>query len=118
MIARVRPGSTVAVFGAGAIGLLAAYSALLRGSSEIYVVDHVPERLDKAGEIGATPIDFTRGDPVEQIKELRHERGLPLGKETMDGVEIGIDAVGFQANDRSDVRHENPTQVISDLHDW
>jgi threonine dehydrogenase-like Zn-dependent dehydrogenase len=31
------------------------------------VVDHVPERLYKAGELGATPIDFTKADPVEQI---------------------------------------------------
>jgi glutathione-independent formaldehyde dehydrogenase len=108
-------GSTVAVFGAGAIGLLAAYSALLKGASEIYVVDRVPERLDKAGEIGATPVDFTKGDPVEQIKELRHQRGLPLGEEPMDGVSVGIDAVGFQARDRSNPDAENPTQVISDL---
>ena len=114
-ISHVRPGSTVAVFGAGAIGLLAAYSALLRGARELYVVDHVPERLEKAGEIGATPIDFTRGDPVEQIKELRHQRGLPLGEEMMDGVDVGIDAVGFQANDRGEPQHENPTQVVSDL---
>ncbi len=114
-LANVSPGSTVAVFGAGTIGLLAAYSALIKGASEIYVVDRVPERLDKAGEIGATPIDFRNGDPVEQIKELRHERGLPLGEEPMDGVSVGIDAVGFQARDRSNPDAENPTQVISDL---
>src|ERR1700677_1991719 len=114
-LANVTAGSTVAVFGAGAIGLLAAYSAILKGASEVYVVDHVPARLDKAGEIGATPVDFTSGDPVEQIKELRHQRGLPLGEEPMDGVGIGIDAVGFQAHDRAQPDTENPTQVISDL---
>jgi glutathione-independent formaldehyde dehydrogenase len=114
-LAHVTAGSTVAVFGAGTVGLLAAYSALLKGASEIYVVDHVPARLDKAGEIGATPVDFSKGDPVEQIKELRHQRGLPLGEEPMDGVGIGIDAVGFQAHDRSQPDTENPTQVISDL---
>jgi glutathione-independent formaldehyde dehydrogenase len=111
----VSPGSTVAVFGAGAIGLLAAYSALLKGASEVYVVDDVPARLDKAGEIGATPVDFSKGDPVEQIKELRRRRGVPLGEEPMDGVGVGIDAVGFQAHDRSKPETENPTQVISDL---
>lgn len=114
-LAQVTPGSTVAVFGAGAIGLLTAYSAYLKGASELYVVDRVPERLAKVAEIGATPIDFTKGDPVAQIKELRHEHGLPLGEEAMDGVNIGIDAVGFQARDRSNPDVENPTQVISDL---
>ncbi|MGA7834690.1 MAG: glutathione-independent formaldehyde dehydrogenase [Acidimicrobiales bacterium] len=115
VIADVKAGSTVAVFGAGTIGLLSAYSALLKGASEVYVVDHVPERLDKAGEIGATPIDFSLGDPVEQIKELRHRRGLPLGEEPMDGVEVGIDAVGFQARDRAHPNEENPRQVVGDL---
>jgi glutathione-independent formaldehyde dehydrogenase len=114
-LAMVQPTSTVAVFGAGAIGLLSAYSALLRGASEVYVVDRVPERLDQAGELGATPINFEDGDPVEQIRGLRRRRGLPIGEEQMDGVQNGIDAVGFQAVDRSDVSRENPTQVISDL---
>jgi glutathione-independent formaldehyde dehydrogenase len=114
-LAQVQPGSTVAVFGAGTVGLLAAYSALLRGAGEVYVVDHIPERLDKAGELGATPVNFEDGDPVEQIRELRRRRGLPIGEEQMDGVQRGIDAVGFQARDREDPSRENPTQVISDL---
>ncbi|MFC7584378.1 alcohol dehydrogenase catalytic domain-containing protein [Nonomuraea antimicrobica] len=60
-LAQVSAGATVAVFGAGAIGLLAAYSALLKGAAEVYVVDRVTERLDKAGEIGAVPVDLRRG---------------------------------------------------------
>ena len=114
-LAQVQPGSTVAVFGAGTVGLLAAYSALLRGAGEVYVVDDVPERLDTAGELGATPVNFEDGDPVEQIRELRRRRGLPIGEEQMDGVQRGIDAVGFQARDREDPSRENPTQVVSDL---
>jgi glutathione-independent formaldehyde dehydrogenase len=87
-LAGVTPATSVAVFGAGAVGLLAAYSALLRGAGEVYVVDHVPERLDKAGELGATPIDFTEADPVEQIRQLRHTRFAnvpPWGDEIMTG---------------------------------
>lgn len=114
-LANVSAGSTVAVFGAGTIGLLAAYSALLKGAGEVYVVDRVTERLDKARELGATPVDFRQGDPVEQIRELRRTRGLPLGEEPMTGVQIGIDAVGFQAVDRLAPDAENPTQVIRDL---
>ncbi|MER6943978.1 glutathione-independent formaldehyde dehydrogenase [Nonomuraea sp. NPDC000554] len=114
-LAQVRAGDTVAVFGAGAIGLLAAYSALIKGAAEVYVVDAVPERLDKAGEIGAVPVDFRQGDPVEQIRELRRAGGLAPGEEAMRGVQAGIDAVGFQAHDRLEPGVENPTQVVSDL---
>jgi glutathione-independent formaldehyde dehydrogenase len=114
-LADVSPASTVAVFGAGTIGLLAAYSALLRGAGEVYVVDRVSDRLDKARELGATPVDFRQGDPVEQIRELRRMRGLPPGEEPMSGVQIGIDAVGFQAVDRATPDGENPAQVIDDL---
>ncbi len=51
-LAAVRAGGTVAVFGAGAVGLLAAYSALLKGAAEVYVVDGVPERLDNLVLLG------------------------------------------------------------------
>jgi len=114
-LAEVDSGCTVAVFGAGAVGLLAAYSAILKGAREVYVVDRVPERLELAGELGAVPVDFAAGDPVEQIRELRHRTGLPLGEEQMDGVGKAIDAVGFQAADREHPGRERPGQVIADL---
>jgi glutathione-independent formaldehyde dehydrogenase len=114
-LAQVSAGSTVAIFGAGAIGLLAAYSSLLKGAAEVYVVDAVSERLDKAGEIGAVPIDYRRADPVEQIRERRRAGGLAPGEAAMSGVQAGIDAVGFQAHDRHAPATENPTQIINDL---
>jgi glutathione-independent formaldehyde dehydrogenase len=117
-LAGVAAADSVAVFGAGAIGLLTASSALLRGAAEVYVVDHVPERLDKARELGATPVDFGDGDPVERIRELRRARmgGVPpWDGSPMDGVMRAVDAVGFQARDRADPERELPTQVIDDL---
>ena len=86
-LARVKPGESVAVYGAGPVGLMAAYSCLIRGASEVYSVDHVKERLDKAAEIGAIPINYDEADSVQQIKDTR--KG--------DGVDKGIDAVGYQA---------------------
>lgn len=65
-----KSGETVAVFGAGPVGLMAAYSGILRGAAQVYVVDKVKERLDVAKKIGAVPIDFTQGDPVEQIMKI------------------------------------------------
>ena len=87
-LAGVSPGETVAVYGAGPVGLMAAYSALLRGASRVFVVDRVPERLAKAGEIGAIAVDFSRGDPGQQIKDQ-------TGGE---GTDKGVDAVGYQAS--------------------
>jgi glutathione-independent formaldehyde dehydrogenase len=119
-LAGVYPTCSVAIFGAGAIGLLAAYTALLRGAAEVYVVDMIEERLEKAAEIGAVPIDFLEGDPVEQIREVRRSNprqmgSLAPGDEQMMGVMCGIDAVGFQARDREDPSREHPSQVIEDL---
>lgn len=50
---------------------MAAYAALLRGASDVYVIDRVPERLAKAKDIGCIPIDFSASDPVDQILKLR-----------------------------------------------
>lgn len=118
-LAGVGEGSTVAVFGAGPVGLLSAYSALLERASEVYVVDGVDDRLAMAAEIGACPIDFRRGDPVEQIVEHRRRRTagkLQPGEEKMLGVMCGIEAVGYQAIDWNDpTMTENPGRVLEDL---
>jgi glutathione-independent formaldehyde dehydrogenase len=119
-MARVQPGTTVAIFGAGPVGLLAAYSAMLRGAAEVYVVDAVPERLQKAESIGAVAIDFRKGAPAEQIRELRLKNPLirgamRKGEEKMAGVMCGIDAVGYQARDFQDPSHEQPTSITEQL---
>ncbi|KAK0368790.1 alcohol dehydrogenase GroES-like domain-containing protein [Colletotrichum limetticola] len=79
-------GDSVAVFGAGPVGLLSAYSAILRGASKVYVVDHVEERLGLAASIGAIPINFAHKDPVAQI----------LAREPR-GVMRTVDCVGMEA---------------------
>ena len=86
-LAGVKPGESVAVFGAGPVGLMAAYSCMIRGASQVYSVDHVQERLDAAKGIGVIPINYDKGDPVQQIKDSRNG----------NGVDKGIDAVGYQA---------------------
>ncbi|HYY18285.1 MAG TPA: glutathione-independent formaldehyde dehydrogenase [Streptosporangiaceae bacterium] len=103
-LAGVAPGETVAVYGAGPVGLMAAYSALLRGASRVFVVDRVPERLAKAREIGATAVDFSQGDPVQRIKD--QTRGA--------GTDKGVDAVGYQASAQAGDREE-PAGVLNQL---
>ena len=116
-LACITPGKTVAVFGAGPVGLLSAYCSLLKGASEVYVVDSVRERLEKAKELGAIPVDFSKGDPAEQIFELRKknrgiQQSLRPGEEKMKGVDCAIDAVGYQARADENPKHEKPTQVL------
>jgi glutathione-independent formaldehyde dehydrogenase len=119
-LAEVGPGDTVAVFGAGPVGLLAAYSAMLRGAAEVYVVDDVAERLACAEQVGAIAIDFSQGSPSEQIMSLRRKNQLATaalrpGEEKMMGVMCGIDAVGYQARGVSAPDREQPTQIIDEL---
>ncbi|KAF2457788.1 hypothetical protein BDY21DRAFT_302815 [Lineolata rhizophorae] len=80
------PGDTVAVFGAGPVGLLSAYSAILRGASRVYSIDHVESRLQMAASIGAIPINFVETDPVQEILRLEPS-----------GVRRAVDCVGFEA---------------------
>jgi glutathione-independent formaldehyde dehydrogenase len=116
-LACVAPGKTVAVFGAGPVGLLSAYCSLLKGASEVYVVDSIAERLQKAEELGAIPVDYSKGDPVEQIFKLRKknkgiQQSLRPGEEKMKGVDCAIDAVGYQARADDNPEKEKATQVL------
>ncbi|KAF2105618.1 alcohol dehydrogenase [Lophiotrema nucula] len=79
-------GDSVAIFGAGPVGLSAAYSATLRGASRVYVVDRIQSRLDLASSIGAIPVNFNTTDPVAAI--MSREPG---------GVTRSVDCVGFEA---------------------
>jgi len=81
-----QPGESVAIFGAGPVGLMAAYSATLRGASKVFVVDRVPERLEAARKIGCVPVDFSKGDAVKSI--IEKNGGM---------VDRSVDAVGYQA---------------------
>jgi threonine dehydrogenase-like Zn-dependent dehydrogenase len=66
-------GDSVAVFGAGPVGLLCAHLAFLRGASKVFSIDYVQDRLDKAASIGAIPINFAnrlKGSASEQILTL------------------------------------------------
>lgn len=102
-LAKVVAGDSVTVFGAGPVGLMAAYSALIRGASRVFVVDRVPDRLRLAEQIGATAIDFSQGDAAEQIKDRTD--GV--------GTDKGIDAVGYQATAKEG--EEQPAVVLNTL---
>jgi len=67
----VRAGSSIAVYGAGAVGLSAVMAARVAGATTIVAVDINPKRLELAHELGAThTIDGKAGDVVEQLTKL------------------------------------------------
>lgn len=87
--AGVEPGSTLAIFGAGPVGLMAAACARMLGAETIFMVDEHAYRLEFArATYGIIPINFDEvDDPAEAIIEATAGRG----------VDATIEAVGFEA---------------------
>ena len=82
----VQPGDTVAIVGAGPIGLAAVLTAKLFTPGRIVAIDPAPARLDKALELGAdVAIDNSIEDAVERVMALTD--GL--------GADVAIEAVGI-----------------------
>ena len=102
-LADVQPGDSVVVFGSGPVGLLAAYSATIRGAGMVMVVDRHPDRLRLAESIGAIAIDDSKGSPVEQVVELTKGKGA----------DKGCECVGYQAHDPHG--HEKPNSTMNSL---
>ncbi len=88
-MAGVKPGDQTVIMGGGPVGLMAAYSAILKGAGRVWVVDRHPDRLALADKIGAIPIDDSAQDPVQVIKDAT----LGLGADN------GCECVGYQAHD-------------------
>jgi L-iditol 2-dehydrogenase len=63
------PGDTVAITGAGAIGLLAGDAARIRGAARVIVVGR-GQRLAKAAALGFETVDSTAGDPVAAVRGM------------------------------------------------
>jgi S-(hydroxymethyl)glutathione dehydrogenase/alcohol dehydrogenase len=69
--AAIEAGSTVAVFGAGGVGLSAIQGARIGGARQIIAVDTVEAKLATARELGATHVvDASSRDPVEAIRDM------------------------------------------------
>jgi len=87
--ANVTKGSTLAIYGAGPVGLLSAACAKMLGAAQIFIVDHNDYRLQYAQDTyGAIPVNFDKVDAAEAIIEQT------AGHRGVDAV---IDAVGFES---------------------
>lgn len=88
-------GQTAVVTGAGCIGLTTMMSLKALGVSEVYVVDIMQKRLDKAKELGAAAVINSREcDAVAEVKRLTNGRGVDLVLDASGAevcVNMGID---------------------------
>ncbi|MEZ4618811.1 MAG: Zn-dependent alcohol dehydrogenase [Caldilineaceae bacterium] len=102
--AKVEPGSTVAVIGAGGVGLNIIHTAALVGARRIIAVDLVEEKLDLAKEFGATDCVYAGGgDAVAQVHAL-----------TGGGVDYAFEAIGLKQTARQayDMIRRGGTAVV------
>ena len=87
--AKVKPGSTVAVFGCGGVGLAIIQGAKIAGAERIIAIDLAANKLEMAMKFGATDvINGSEGDAVAKVKELTDGMGADYAFEA-----IGIAAV-------------------------
>ena len=85
--AEIQPGDSVAVIGAGPVGLMAVMTAQLFGPAQVFAVDMVESRLELARELGATPINASKTHPVEAIKAATGDRGADSSIECVGALE-------------------------------
>ncbi|MCG3208514.1 MAG: NDMA-dependent alcohol dehydrogenase [Anaerolineae bacterium] len=90
--ARVKPGSSVVVFGAGGVGLNIVMAAELAGASRIIAVDRTAAKCDLACDFGATDALLAGPEVITTIRELTRGRGADYVFEA-----IGLPAVQEQA---------------------
>ena len=84
--AKIEPGSTVAVFGAGGVGLAAIQGARIAGARKIIAIDMFEGKLAMAKRLGATDtVDASSSDPVDEIRKL-----------TGGGVDYSFEAIGLK----------------------
>ncbi|MGJ0183954.1 zinc-binding dehydrogenase [Corynebacterium glyciniphilum] len=91
--ADVQSGDTVAVWGAGGVGLCAIAAASIRGAAEIIAVDVDEQKLELATRFGATAtVNARTSDPVEEVRSFTpHDDGTR-------GVDYSFDCTGIGDN--------------------
>jgi L-iditol 2-dehydrogenase len=80
-LAKLRVAESVAIFGAGAIGLSILQAVRASGAQPIYMVDQFPWRLAVAEEFGGIPINYRSVDPIKTIAAATGGRGVDVAIE-------------------------------------
>ena len=79
--ARLRPGESLAVFGAGGLGLSAIQLAKAFGATEVFAIDIKPAKLTIAERLGAVPVNAADCEPLVELKRLTNGRGVDVALE-------------------------------------
>jgi len=87
----IQPGDTVAIWGAGPVGLLAIRCAYMLGAERVISIDRVAARLDKAREAKAEVLNYEDADVLPKLREMTSGRGP----------DSCMDAVGMEAHGTS-----------------
>jgi threonine dehydrogenase-like Zn-dependent dehydrogenase len=84
---------------------MAAHSAMIKGASQVFVVDNHPDRLALAAKLGATPINTAQSQAVEQIMNLTNGKGT----------DRGCECVGYQCCDKHghEANHETMNNLVA-----
>lgn len=82
VLANAEVGQSAVVLGCGCIGLVTIMVLKARGINDIYAVDVIPKRLDKAKEVGANRIINANEEDIEKIVKELPDQGVNLVFET------------------------------------
>jgi S-(hydroxymethyl)glutathione dehydrogenase/alcohol dehydrogenase len=87
--ARLAIGESIAIFGAGGIGLNIVQGAALAGGNPIIALDRFDNRLDLARSLGAThAINVTKADAPEEIRQIVGHDGVDVAVDNTGNVEV------------------------------
>ncbi len=110
----VGPGDVVAVWGAGAVGQMAARAAMLLGAERVVVIDRIPERLEQVRDfIGAETLDYEDTSVLAELRELSGGRGPDVCIEAvgMEAHSTGADYLYDQVKQQLRLQTDRPTAV-------
>jgi len=89
--AKVRPGSTVAVMGAGGVGLNVIQGAVLANATKILAIDILDRKLELAKLFGATHvINASKEDPLKKVMEITQGMGVDYAFEAIGKAETAL----------------------------
>ena len=116
-LAKIRVGNSMAILGAGPIGLCILQAARLAGAFPIFITDKFPWRLELAKKFGAIPITCEQTDPAGAVIAETGGRGVDIAIEAawadqsiQQGAEMARNGgrlvlVGIPSDDRLTLRH-------------
>ena len=116
-LGNVHVGDSMAILGAGPIGLMILQVAKLAGAAPIFVTERLPWRLDLAKKLGASVINFETTDPVRAVMDATSGRGVDVAieaawadhsvQQAADMTRVGgrLVITGIPGDDRMTMKH-------------